>query len=308
MKNLSFYQTKFNCTTKDDVFDFFIATLKPSNTIWSYFVNWDKVFFKTEEIQESLNKLSYLIGHSQFDQEFRFLLKDHPNIARIIPTLGVRDGNDTKKFQILLDCKSKNLKYEKYDFSKSVVSDEDIEKYLTFVKKTGIKNLLVNKKIKNLTDYMIGVEAGLDSNGRKNRSGSTMESIVEFFIKEVCQKNGFKFLKEVNVQKIEKELGYKVLNDKVSHRYDFVIDNGKELFILETNFYGRGGSKLKATAGEYKNLANHLKKQKYKLLWITDGSGWKTTEKSLRETFDHNDYIFNLKMLESNILEFVLKL
>ena len=32
--------------------------------------------------------------------------------------------------------------------------------------------------------------------------------------------------------------------------------------------------------------------------WITDGIGWKTTERSLREAFEHNDYIFNLSMLE----------
>lgn len=35
--------------------------------------------------------------------------------------------------------------------------------------KSGIINLFKDKKIKNLVDYTIGVEVGLDSNGRKNR-------------------------------------------------------------------------------------------------------------------------------------------
>ena len=108
------------------------------------------------------------------------------------------------------------------------------------------------------------------------------------------------------LKKIKNELGYDVPVDKSSRRYDFVIDNGVELFIIETNFYGGGGSKLKSTAGEYRNLSDVLN-EKYKFFWITDGMGWKTTVKPLRETFNHNDYLFNLTMLEKGILEFLLK-
>jgi len=153
---------------------------------------------------------------------------------------------------------------------------------------------------------MIGVEAGLDSNGRKNRSGHAMENIVEIFIKNVCEKNNFKYLKEANSEKIKKELCYNVPVDKSSRIYDFVIDNGKELFIIETNFYGGGGSKLKSTAGEYRNLFNMLD-GKYKFIWITDGLGWNSTKKPLRKTFDHNQYIFNLAMLEKGVLDFLIK-
>jgi len=78
------------------------------------------------------------------------------------------------------------------------------------------------------------------------------------------------------------------------------------LFIIETNFYGGSGSKLKSTSGEYRNLFDVLN-GKYKFIWITDGMGWKTTEKALRENFNHNDYLFNLAMLEKRILEFIMK-
>ena len=80
-----------------------------------------------------------------------------------------------------------------------------------------------------------------------------------------------------------------------------MIDNGKELFLIETNFYGGGGSKLKSTAGEYRNLFDILN-GKYKFFWITDGYGWKTTAHPLRETFNNNDYVFTLTMLEKGIL------
>jgi len=177
---------------------------------------------------------------------------------------------------------------------------------LTFVKETGLRDLIVNRKIKNLVDYMVGVEVGLDSNARKNRGGHAMESIVEAFIGDLCQRNNFCYLKEANAEKIEKEFGYLVPVDKTSRRYDFVVDNGKELFLIETNFYGGGGSKLKSTAGEYRNLFDVLA-GKYKFIWITDGLGWKTTARPLREAFDHNDYIFSLKMLEEGILDFLIK-
>jgi len=152
---------------------------------------------------------------------------------------------------------------------------------------------------------MIGVEAGLDSNGRKNRGGHAMEDIVEAFIVDLCNKKKFRYLKEANSEKIKQEFGYDVPVDKSSRRYDFVIDNGKELFIFETNFYGGGGSKLKSTAGEYRNLFDVLD-GKYKFIWITDGLGWKKTTKPLRETFNHNDYLFSLTMLEKGILEMLM--
>ncbi len=307
MKFLSFYKDVLKCDTDNQVFDYLISTLKPSNIIWSYFVNWEKVLKNTKQIELALNTFNYLIGKDNFDEEFKFLLKENPNIVKVIPALVVRDGSNKKKFKILVDYKNKKLVYEDYDFTKKDITSEDIEKYLTFVKETGLKNLIVGKKIKNLVDYMIGVEAGLDSNGRKNRGGHAMENIVEVFIKDVCEKNNFRYLKEANAEKIKHKLGYNVPVDKSSRRYDFVIDNGKELFIVETNFYGGSGSKLKSTAGEYRNLFDVLN-NKYKFIWITDGMGWKTTTKPLRETFNHNDYLFNLSMLEKGILEFLFKI
>jgi type II restriction enzyme len=305
MKFLNFYKEKLNCKTEDQVFDYIIDNLKPSNTLWTYFVNWEKVFKNTKQIELALNGLNYLIGKDDFDKEFKFLVKENPSIVKVIPALAVRDGSNKKKFKILVDFSNKKLVYEDYDFTVKNPTDKDVGKYLTFIKETGLKELITSKKIKNLVDYMIGVEAGLDSNGRKNRGGHAMEDIIENFIKDVCEKNNFRYLKEANAEKIKKEWGYDVPVDKSSRRYDFVVDNGKELFIFETNFYGGGGSKLKSTASEYRNLFDILK-GKYKFIWITDGLGWKTTAKPLRETFDHNDYLFILSILETNILEHLL--
>ena len=306
MKNLAFYKDVLGCRSNDEVFDYLMDNLKPSNILWSYFINWEKVFKNVGQVELALNIFNYLIGKENFDEEFKTLLGENPSLVKVIPALAVRNGFSEKKFKILVDYKNKKLVYEDYDFTKEKISDEDREKYLTFVKETGLRDLIVNRKIKNLVDYMVGVEVGLDSNARKNRGGHAMESIVEAFIGDLCQRNNFCYLKEANAEKIEKEFGYLVPVDKTSRRYDFVVDNGKELFLIETNFYGGGGSKLKSTAGEYRNLFDVLA-GKYKFIWITDGLGWKTTARPLREAFDHNDYIFSLKMLEEGILDFLIK-
>lgn len=301
MKFIKFYQEVLECRNEDEVFTYFLNNLKPSNMLWSYFVNWEKVFENTSKIELALNSLNYLIGKDDFDKAFKFLVKENPEIIKVIPALVVRDGSKSTKFKILVDYTKKKLVYEDYDFSRKDITDKDIENYLLFVKETGLKDLIVSRKIKNLVDYMIGVEAGLDSNGRKNRGGHSMEDIVGFFIADICKTKGYKYLKEATSEKIKIEWGFDVPVDKSSRRYDYVINTGKELIIFETNFYGGGGSKLKSTAGEYRDLFNVLG-GKYKFVWITDGKGWVGTSRPLRETFNHNDYIFSLDMIEKGIL------
>ena len=271
MKNLDFYSKVLNCHNDDEVFNYFIKNLKPGILLWSYFVNWEKVFQNTKKIEIALNNLNYLIGKEDFDSEFRFLLKDNPKLAKVIPSLAVRDGSNSTKFKILIDYSSKKFVYEDYDFSKPNPTENDIETYLTFVKESGLKELIASQKVKNLVDYMIGVEAGLDSNGRKNRGGKSMEAIIDWFIQDHCKKHDYEYLKEANAVNIYEKWKIDVPVDKSSRRYDFVVNNGRELIIFETNFYGGGGSKLKSTAGEYRNLFDTLD-NKFKFVCIFWGN------------------------------------
>lgn len=304
MKHLDTY-SKLKLTTDDEVFDYIISNLKPSNTLWGYFVNWEKVFRNTSAIEIELNLLNYLIGKDDFDAEFRTLVKKHPEVIRAIPALLVRDAVNKKKFDILIDYSNGKLLYQQFDFSKNNYSDEEINDFIDFMDKTGLKNLLVDRKVKNLVDYMIGVEAGLDSNGRKNRGGKAMEQISEAYIKSICDRNGYKYLSQANATAIKLEFGYDVPVDKSSRIYDFVVDAPNGLAIIEVNYYGGGGSKLKATASEYKGLQDVLR-DKFKFVWLTDGAGWLTTTRPLRETFNHNDYLINLDLLENGALEEIL--
>lgn len=301
MKFFDFYNKNLNCKNSDEVFSFLLKNLKLSNTLWSYFIDWGKVDYNLREVEISLNLLNYLIGMEDFDTEFKILLKAHPQIIKVLPILlACRE----KTFNILVDFSNKKLVYENYDFSKEQILDADIECYLNFIKKTGLKDSIFSGRIKSLVDYVLGVEVGLDSNGRKNRGGHSMESIAETFIKDLCLRKSYKYLKEANSEKIYEAFNVRVPVDKSSRRYDYVVKTPADLLIFEVNFYGGGGSKLKSTAGEYRNLYDVLG-NKFKFVWITDGIGWESTSRPLRETFEHNDYVFSLAMLEKGILDYI---
>lgn len=298
MKYNKIFKNKINCSNADDVFDYLISTLKDTITKWDYFVNWAKVFDNLNDVEIELNILNYLIGKQNTEDEFKLLLDKHPSISRLIPILiACRDN----KFKILTSYDKKTFLYESYDFSRSGSIEKS--KVIEFAKSTGFLDLLENKRIKNLVDYVIGVEVGLDSNGRKNRGGALMEGIVEFFIKDICERNGFDYIKEASSTTIYKKWGLHLKVDKSSRRIDFAVNNNGQLFLLETNFYGGGGSKLKSTAGEYKSMFDFWKSDGHHFIWITDGNGWHSTRLPLHETFNYIDYILNLDMVTKGILE-----
>ncbi|MBU4375595.1 type II restriction endonuclease [Patescibacteria group bacterium] len=307
MKFLNFYKEKLGCKNENEVFEYLVSNLQKSISDWDFFVDWDKVKDNVAKIETELNILNALLGKSDLDKKFIEIIKEYPKTKKVLPILIAIRNKKLKEMPILNVDDVLNFEIKDYVFDIKTDTTPKIEKeLLRFFEESGLKKIFEDRSIKNLVDYCLGVEVGMDTNARKNRGGHNMEDIVGIYIKNICKESNCKYLKEANAEKIKKELGYNVPVDKSSRRYDFVVDNGKELFIFETNFYGGGGSKLKSTAGEYRNLYGLLK-GKYKFIWITDGLGWESTSKPLRETFNHNDYVFNLAMLEKGILEFLLK-
>lgn len=301
MKYSSIFKKKIGCNNEKEVFTYLITNLNDSIRYWDYFVNWKKVIGNTKDLEVDLNILNYLIGKENIEKEFGYLLKKHPQVVRLIPVLlACRE----RKFKILTDLSEGNLKYEDFSFEeKKNLSDSEISKAVRFAQKSGLLKIFKDKTVKNVVDYTIGIEVGLDSNGRKNRGGTAMEKVTENFVKEICKSHGFNYIKEATAEKVLEQWGLKLKVDKSSRRFDFAGYNGKRLYLIETNYYGGGGSKLKSTAGEYKALYDFLTKDGHKFVWVTDGIGWKKTSRPLEETFNHIEYLLNLKMLTDGLLE-----
>ncbi|MDD3085251.1 MAG: type II restriction endonuclease [Candidatus ainarchaeum sp.] len=302
MKYIEFY--KKEKISEKEVFAYFLNTLKPSIMTYDYFLNWEKINSAVSKYKIELNLLNSLLNSENIESEFKSLIIKYPNLIPTLPVLlAVRD----QELNIIKDYKSKDLTYTNYKFDLvSNIGEKEAKQYFIFFKETGLINLFLNKKIKNLVDYVYGVEAGLDSNGRKNRTGKVMEKVVEIFISELISKNkNLEYLSQATAHKIKDKWGYVVEFDKSARSFDFAIynTNNKKIFLIETNFYNGGGSKLKSVCSEFKFLYNTLKSQNIDFIWITDGNGWNTTKKPLEEAFNQNDYIFNLGQLEKDILK-----
>lgn len=276
-------------------FNHLVSTFKSSIKTWEYFVNWNKVFSNSAELEIALNKLNYLLGKDDLRGEFYKLYESNSDIVKALPVLlAVRES----KLEIY-DKESKESEF--YDFTGK---DKDADKYFEFLDKSGLARLFQRDGIKNLVDYVVGVEVGLDSNGRKNRGGTLMEEIVGIFLEDLCQQNGLEYLPQARPSRIKARWGFDIKVDKSERSFDFAVYNPRnsKIKLFETNFYNGGGSKLKAVCGEFRSLHDELKAQNIDFVWITDGLGWHTTKRPLEETYNHNDYVFNLNMLEAGVL------
>lgn len=298
MKYIKPYKEKLGCNNSEEVFAYLLANLKPSIKGWDYLINWAKVLKKYKEVERELHLLNVLIGKDNIEQEALKLLTEYPKTIKTIPILlACREI----EFTLLSDYKT-GFKYEEFKFA-----DMLAEKALLFLKSTGLLQLFKDKVITSIPNYVIGVEAGLDSNGRKNRSGTSMEAIVAFYVSELCVKKGWEWMRQATKDKIAEKWNKQITNEKADRKIDFAVLANNKLFLIETNFYSDGGSKLKSTAGEYKSDFRRWKSDGHQFIWITDGEGWNKTQNSLKETFDETDYILNLDMLENGILEEIIR-
>lgn len=300
MKELNIYSNK-GFVNSNQVFNYLINNLKETIKTYDFFVAWNKVLGNVKLVEIPLNILNSLIGKSNIEQCMKELIISYPEIVPVIPILHAIREKAIKVADIGRDVLC--------DFNrKTSYSYNEIEEIVKFCRLSGILNLFKDKNIKNLVDYVTGIEVGLDSNARKNRTGFAMENLCELYIKDLCDKNGYDYLKQANVSKIMKEYGVEVPTDKANRSYDFVINNNGKLTLIEVNYYSGGGSKLKSVAGEFMSLARLFNDHdNIDFLWITDGMGWLTTKSSLLEAFNLNDYIINIKMIEDGFLEQIIK-
>jgi hypothetical protein len=291
MKRLEYY-TKNNLKTDDEIFNHLLKTLRPGISDWEYFVNWDKAFLNTREIESTLNIMNYLLGKDDFDSEFRYLANTYPIIISMIPVLIVRNGNKSSDYSVVT-VNSSSIAEEVFNFSKKTCSEADIDNAIRFIRESGLIRIFQKDGVKNLVDYVLGVEAGLSSNGRKNRGGTAMENVCEALL----QGMGVDYISQASAIDIKNKLGFDV-KDSEGRRFDFAIKAHGNLYIIEVNCYSSGGSKLDKTASDYRGLQDDLKDQAT-FIWLTEGRGWLKAKNPLRKTFNHNDFIFNIEMIKN---------
>lgn len=267
-----------------DRFNEFMKPLKETHFSLSDYVDFPKVIANVEDISINLNLLNYLIGQSDMASAVRRLWDVNPKASSVLDILIAVRTKDNKK---AIDKNGTIHPISDYFNSP--------EQVVHFLDETGLTEIFKSRQIKNLVDYVFGIEVGLDSNARKNRGGHIMESLVA----NILTSNGIPFEREVyytEFPEIVKALGAD------NKRFDFVIRTPKKIYLIEANFYSGGGSKLNEVARSYSDLALKINAiPGYEFVWITDGTGWKSARNKLEEAFIHISSIYNL----SNISSFI---
>ena len=278
-------------------FDEWLSKFRPSISSYDYYIDFEKVVRNVDEIKVELNILNSLIGSKNIEEDFEKIVTKYPETLQCVPLLLAVRGNEI----YAQDEEGAFL----YNFKQMNYS---VKQYKVFMRKTGLFDMIANHLVNNLVDYALGIETGLDSNGRKNRGGHQMENLVEKYIVSAGFKKNVNYFKEMYLKEIEEkwnvDLSALSNQGKAAKRFDFVIKTDKQVYVIETNFYSGGGSKLNETARSYKMLASESKKVNgVTFIWFTDGLGWLSARKNLEETFNEMDTIYNIDDLEHGIIE-----
>ena len=274
-----------------------LSKFKSSISNYEYYVDFNKIYANVDKIKVELNILNSLIGSKNIEEDFKNIIFKYPETLECIPVLLAVRSNEI----FIKDEVNEYL----FKFNKMVYSIDD---YIKFMNETGLFDLLENHLINNLYDYVLGVEVGLDSNGRKNRGGHLMEDLVESYIIKAGYQRNINYFKEMYLSDIEKkwnlDLSAMSGDNTSTKRFDFVIKTDNQVYVIETNFYSGGGSKLNETARSYKMLAEESRKvDGVTFIWFTDGQGWNSARKNLEETFNELPTIYSINDLDNGVLE-----
>ena len=261
-------------------FNLFLSQLSETNATLDYFTDFEKVIHNTNKIAIKLNQLNYLIGKEDLHKAIKELYEENSKVFEVLGILLAVRKKDKKK---TLNANGEFVLLESYFSSLQGVID--------YIEQTGLANVFRNKNVTNLVDYVFGVEVGLDTNARKNRGGENMAKAV------ALKFNGanIPFRSEVNSTEFEeiKSLGQDL------KRFDFVIKTRNKTYLIETNFYNSGGSKLNEVARAYTDIAPKINQyEKFEFVWITDGQGWLTAKNKLGEAYSLIPSIYNLANLD----------
>lgn len=267
-------------------FDIFMSQLLETNATLGFYCDFNKIKKNVSDIEISLNMLNYLLGQQDLNSAVKSLWERDKKIFEVLQILIAIRERDNKK---VVTTEGNIIPIKNY-----LTTCEGVIEYL---EKTGLSHIFREKSINNLVDYVFGVEAGLDTHARKNRSGDLMEELVE----DIFGKNGIKYKKEVystDYPKVHEAL------DGDKKRFDFVVETNSCTYLIEVNFYSDGGSKPNEVARSYTELAPKVNAvDGFTFVWITDGVGWKKAKSMITAAYMTIPNVYNL----TDVKEFIYK-
>lgn len=261
-------------------FNIFMSQLSETNATLDFYSDFNKIRNNVSEIALSLNSLNFLLGKENLREAVTMLWNRDKKAFDVLDILIATRRKDKKKF---IDNDGKP-----YLISSLFTSIDGVMKFL---EETGLSGVFMRKDVKDLVDYVFGVETGLDTNARKNRSGDITETLLH----RILNNNGIAHRMEVYSSEFPE---IKTVLGEDEKRFDFVIKTKNRTFLIELNFYSGGGSKLNEVARAYRELAPIVNGVKgYEFVWITDGEGWNSARNKLAEAYNDIPRMYNFTTL-----------
>jgi len=268
-------------THTEEEFNSFMSQLQETNQTLDFFCDFEKISQNVESIKLSLCMLNSLIGAS--------------DMRKAVEAIWSRDKSAFTVLDILIAVRSEGKKKVIDDLNNCIVIDrlfESVDGVVEFLEDTGLAKIFRERKIKDLVDYVFGIETGLDSNARKNRSGKIMESTVG----KILSRHGMEYREQVASTEWNALATVLGEDEKV---FDFVFEANSTTYLCEVNFYSGGGSKLNEVARSYSDIAPKINSvQGFKFIWITDGTGWYSAKNKLQEAYYTIPDVYNLKTID----------
>ena len=268
-------------------FNLFMSQLRETNATLDFYCDFPKIARNVADIEISLNMLNFLIGKENLREAVQSLWDRDPHVFEVMDILIATRKKDDKK-------------YIDNDGSMHSVHSlfSSVDGVMKFLEGTGLDKLFKNKEVKDLVDYVFGVETGLDTNARKNRSGEITETLVA----RIFDNAGIRYREQVSSKEFPAIAAALGADQKV---FDFVITANGKNYLIEVNFYSGGGSKLNEVARSYTDVAPKVNGvHGFEFVWITDGIGWNSARNKLEEAFAAIPSIYNL----TTISEFIAKI
>ena len=121
-----------------------LGTFKDNISDYKYYINFEKVYRNVEENKVEFNILNSLVGSKNIEKDFTNLITKYPEVLKCIPTL----------------LAVRSLKIPAMDEEGAFVYDfktmnQTVEQYIVFMNKTGLFDLLANRGITNIIDFVL---------------------------------------------------------------------------------------------------------------------------------------------------------
>ncbi|WP_088840812.1 DpnII family type II restriction endonuclease [Listeria sp. ILCC797] len=287
--------------------EFFLDTRSSLKFPADYWIDFSKVREYIDEYGADLYTLDYLINRDQETVKQFFI--ERPHLLKLIPVLlGIRrekynsgNANGFLDVQHILG---------EYKLNFNAIDIKNIDLYMKFIRESGLLELLERGLSKSVRDYVVGIEAGLNTNARKNRSGNLGEWYLSELLKDIANRRGWQSCGQTTADTAKKKYGLEMDEIFANRRFDGSLfdKERRKLFLFEVNNFNSAGSKVKASSTEFQVLHDRFSRTNHKFIYITDGEGWNKDKSHLYEAMSYIGLVFNYEMCEAGWIDAYLSL